>query len=306
MLGRMIGVCAGVTLGLLVSGCAESADPVEASPGEAERVVMTTFHPTTWITERLAGGLVEVECPLPEGEDPIFWRPSAEVIRRYQEADLIVVNGAELEKWVATAALPRSRVVDSCDELSVELITIESSTHSHGPAGEHSHDGIDGHTWVDPLLAVEQAERITEAMSEAFPEHTEAFETNLATLRDELRLLDAQLSEIDPAGVSLIASHPAYNYLSRRHGWEVESLDLDPEGELTDEDVMDVAAHVRPGTRGVLLWEGPPLQASAERLEQAGITSVVFSPAENPGEGEGDYLSSMQENIQRLRAGVGG
>eukprot|EP00913_Durusdinium_trenchii_P006335 g5947.t1 len=250
----------------------------------------------------LAAGLAwGVQCPLPASEDPIFWAPGPEVIAAYQRARLVIVNGAELEKWVATAPLPRARVVDAGADLGVELITIKGATHSHGPAGEHSHDGIDGHTWVDPLLAAEQTGAIAAAMARAFPEHADAFETNRDALVQELRLLDAQLGGLETDGVSLIASHPAYNYLSRRHGWGIESLDLDPGAALLDADLDSITGLVRPGTRGVVLWESAPRPASVERLDGAGVRSVVFSPAENPGEGEGDYLEIMRGNIDRLR-----
>ncbi len=292
--------------GVIGAGCSRDAEPATVDHAEIEPVVRTTFYPTTYFAGRIAGGLVEIECLLPAGEDPIFWAPGPEVIASYQRARLVIVNGAELEKWVATAPLPRARVVNSSSDLGVELITIRGSTHSHGPAGAHLHDGIDGHTWVDPLLAAQQTNAIAAAMARAFPEHADAFSANRDALVQELRLLDAQLGGLETDGVSLIASHPAYNYLSRRHGWGVESLDLDPGGPLDDAALASIASLVEPGTRGVVLWESAPRPATVERLDGAGVRSVVFSPAENPGEGEGDYLEIMRGNFARLREALGG
>ncbi len=303
--GLVVAVGLGV-LGALGAGCSQEADPAGVDHADVEPVVLTTFYPTTYFAQRIAGGLVEVRCPLPAGRDPIFWAPEPGVIASYQRARLVIVNGAELEKWVGTAPLPRARVVDSCSDLGVELITIDGSTHSHGPAGAHSHDGIDGHTWVDPLLAAQQSKAIAAAMSRAFPEHADAFETSRDALIQDLRLLDAKLGELETDGVSLIASHPAYNYLSRRHGWGIRSLDLDPGEPLDDAALASIASLVEPGTRGVVLWESAPLAATADTLKRAGVRSVVFSPAENPGADEGDYLEIMRGNIRRLREALGG
>ena len=36
---------------------------------------------------------------------------------------------------------------------SDEFLVVKGVTHSHGAGGAHTHDGVDGHTWMDPILA---------------------------------------------------------------------------------------------------------------------------------------------------------
>lgn len=225
---------------LPLAGCNEQSGTSQSGQtGDItmQNAVLTTFYPTKYFAERIAGGLVIVDSPLPADEDPIFWRPGANAMNQFQNARLVITNGAEFEKWVAGAALPRGRTVASLsDEALDELggpITMESTTHSHGPGGEHTHEGVDGHTWVSPRLAVAQAERIAEAMSTAWPEHAEAFGANLARLVEDLEMLEASLRDLTPLVQQhrLLASHPAYNYLARDLGWDIHNLDLDPESE---------------------------------------------------------------------------
>lgn len=287
-------------------GCSERAEPRgEAAP---DLVVRTTFYPTTYLAQRIGGGLIEIECPLPEGEDPATWSPSPEEIGLYQRARLVVVNGAGLERWAASAALPRSRVVDTSAGLTEQLIELETASHSHGPRGAHSHGGVDGHTWMDPALAIEQGRAILDGLSRAFPEHADAFGANFDGLAEDLGLLDAQLGAIDSSGVSMIARRPAYRYLARRYGWTIQNLDLDPETELAESDIVMIVSMIAPGDRGVVLWESAPLAGTVAMLEAVGLRSVVYSPAENPGPvaGEGDYLTIMRGNIERLSAALGG
>src|SRR5690606_3832299 len=155
------------------------------------------------------------------GADPIFWQPSREAIASYQKAGAIILNGAEFEKWAITAALPRSRVIVSAADIPGGLVTFKSTTHSHGAGGEHTHEGIDGHTWLDPHAAMAQAEAIRDGLSRLFPEHTEDFARGFEELRRDLDDLDARLTELTGRldGVQLFASHPAYNYLARRYDW---------------------------------------------------------------------------------------
>jgi len=306
---------------LAASGCGgESSEPegaagpdtAAAADAGPEPVVRTTFYPTTYFAERISGGLVPVECPLPEGADPIFWTPSREALQAYQEATLIIVNGADFEKWVATASLPWSRTVDTAAAFEDRFLTFESAiTHSHGTAGEHVHEGIDGHVWLDPNLAKIQAGEILKAMSRAFPDHADAFAVNARDLMNDLDALDARFRTVSDGldGVRLLASHPAYDYVARRYGWEIRNFDLDPVSPLeTDEavELAEVVGEIENDARIVMLWESEPLPAIRGGLEDVhGIASVRFSPAETkPGEGA-DYLDVMHANLDRLAAAIG-
>ena len=324
--------------------CGVETSTTAATP--TQNAVLTTFYPTQYFAERIAGKLVVVDSPLPADADPIFWRPGAEDMVRFQSAKLVVTNGAEFEKWVAGSALPRGRTVESLTDDALASvggpITMETTTHSHGPAGEHTHEGIDGHTWVSPELAVLQARRIAEAMSTAWPEHAAVFAENLERLEEDLDMLAASMRDLTPRleGFRVLASHPAYNYLAREMGWSVHNLDLDPEGEdvaAIVEAVHDALhhheghshehghgdgqghdhAHEHEEGEGdhehshgekpvILLWEGEPSEAIERALrEELGVTSVLFTPVESRPE-TGDYMDAMRANFDRLREAVGG
>lgn len=303
-----IALIAGLTTASLAGCNSDSGSTTAAQQAAAEDVVLTTFYPTAYFARRIAGDAVRVDCPVPEGADPIFWKPDRAALERYRNARLVVLNGAEFEKWAATASLPASRVVNSAASFKDRFITFDTGiTHSHGEAGEHSHEGIDGHTWLDPLLAIEQARAIAKGMKQAWPEHAQAFDANLALLVSDLTALDASFQSLTPklAGVKLLASHPAYNYLARRYGWAITNLDLDPEEGLTAEVMEEIAATIGDHEgKAVLLWESEPTETGFT----GGFTSIVFSPAELPGTGPDpvspDYLGIMRGNIQRLEASL--
>ena len=101
--------------------------------------VVTTFYPMQYFSERIAGDLLNIECPLPKGADPIFWRPDAAALQKFQAADLIIVNGAEFEKWIGTVSLPESRIVDTAKSFAQDFIRYESSTTHKLPTKLHFH-----------------------------------------------------------------------------------------------------------------------------------------------------------------------
>ncbi len=288
-------------LGLLFlfTSC-QKATESERSNDHGSNTILTTFYPTTYFAQRIAGEELKVDCPLPDGADPIFWMPDAEAMQRYQAADLILLNGAAFEKWVDKVSLPSSRVIDTASVLEDRLVSYqEASAHRHGPEGDHMHEGIDGHTWVDPLNALAQAQVIAASLTKRWPEHTDIFASGLAQLELDLLALDARFQAFAKVWGKrlLLASHPAYNYLAKRYGLEIASLDLDPE-QVDAASYEEIKAH----RATVLLWEGEPTEAIAAKVSELGLRNVLVSPCEgNPGEGQ-DYLSVMRANLDRLEA----
>lgn len=260
---------------LLLAACGD--EPGVASPERVgPPVVYASFYPLAYFTGRIAGDLAKVVCPLPPGADPIFWEPGPEVVRAFQEADLIVLNGARFEKWALTVSLPENRVVRTADGFRDEWIEFtDASMHKHGPTGKaHRHEGVDGHTWLDPVLAKRQAAAIRDALVRLLPEDAAALNANYDALAKDLDGLDAMYRALPAAGKTIVAMHPAWNYPARRYGW---SLVHDP---------------AREGD--VRLWENEPVSA--------GPGEVRFSPCEQ--EGDGDYVTTMKSNLGRLKAAL--
>lgn len=315
-LARRSGTAAALAVGAalcLVEGCDRSpVHPASPAPDTVHTAIYTSFYPTTYFAQRITAGAVPVVCPCPADADPIFWQPSREEIARYQSASLIILNGAEYEKWAASVSLPQSRVIETARPFAAEFITFKVTTHSHGAAGAHTHVGVDGHTWMDPRNAQVQAHEILDACARTWPAHQKEFQDNYQKLATDLDKLDSRLSALSPAlaKARILASHPAYGYIARRHAWTIETIDLPPDQPPSQEQWEAVATAlepVDPQRPTVMLFESPPLEATAKRLaSQWHVASVVFDPCESLGEDDrrrsADYLTIMNENLDRLGA----
>lgn len=291
-------------LTLLVALAFTSCGQRKSAPAPAEKTstsIYTTFYPTQYFAERITGESFNVDCPVPADEDAIFWKPDAATIAKYQAADLIILNGASFAKWVEQANLPASRIVNSAASFKSEFITFENAvTHQHGDKGEHSHEGIDGHTWVDPVNARIQAKAIQDGLIKKWPDQKALFEKNFALLAADLDSLDSDFKKISNA-TPLLTSHPAYNYIARRYQWNIHNLNLDPEEMPDDATFAAIKKVMETHPAKQIIWEGPPLDAIAARFQsELGLESAVFSPCELAPE-SGDYLSVMRENIETMR-----
>lgn len=295
---------------VVFGGCSQPADTASTDTllNEAPFVVMTTFYPTQYFTMRIGGDRVEVVCPVPQDEDAIFWTPSDDVIKQYQDADLIVLNGAGFAKWVDHAVLPQSRTVNTAKPFASEFIRYESATtHRHGPSGEHAHEGVDGHTWMDPNYAIVQSGEILKAMVLRLPQYQTEFEQRYAALVADLKALDRQLLDYSAHRDHdvFFASHPAYNYLARRYGWKVINLNLAPEEMPSDETFEKIASMVHDQDIRFLVWESEPKREIATRMKEVlGVQSLVFSPCELLSDDahvrSEDYMRVMQRNLAHL------
>jgi ABC-type Zn uptake system ZnuABC Zn-binding protein ZnuA len=271
--------------------------------GAKPRVAVVNY-PLWYFTKRIAGDHIELVFPIPRDEDPAFWKPDAKGIRQYQQADLILLNGADYEKWRLTSVLPLARqVVTSASFADRYLTNGEVITHSHGKEGLHSHGLLDFNTWMDPRQAKLQAQAIRDELVRLAPGAAKELDANLRSLEKDLDELDADLERASaPLGhAPLLGSHPVYHYAARRYGWNLRSVHWEPDEMPSEEEwrKLDQLHTEHPGR--IMIWEEDPLPAVAERLRKMGIEPIAFETCASQPE-KGDYLRAMKSNAERLAA----
>ncbi len=265
-------------------------------------VIYTVNYPLAYFAERIGNDLVEVDFPAPADEDPAYWKPDAETIAAYQGADLILLNGAGYAKWTELAALPLSRVVDTSEAVDDRLLAVEGTvTHSHGPEGEHEHVGYAFTTWLDPEIAIQQAQVIAAAIALQQPEQEAEIQRRTEVLKDDLVDLDSRLQVAAEAigDAPLLFSHPVYQYLINRYQLNGVEVHWEPD-ETPDRHAwghLDEMLEAHPAKW--MIWESEPLPETSAALEARAITSVVFDPCGNRP-GEGDFLTVMAANVAAL------
>lgn len=277
-----------------------SASADQANGGSL--LVAVSNYPMKYFTERIGGDEVQVVFLAPADEDPAFWNPTPGDVQQMQAADLIILNGADYEKWASTVTLPESKIVATSAGFEDQWLSLPTTvTHSHGPGGEHSHAGTDFNTWLDPMLAIQQAEAIQAALAEARPAASETFQQNAAELTAELQVLHTRLENVfaNYGDAPLVASHPVYGYFARRYNLNLEALLWEPEAMPSDREWAKLESILEEHPATIMLWEGEPDPAIEAQLNEHGVTGVVVAPAGNTP-GEGDYLDVWNANVERL------
>ena len=302
---RWLGLSGPRAAGTMYPWSATAAPVASPSAGIVKRVAVVNY-PLAYFTRRIAGDRVEIIFPVPREEDPAFWKPREDDIRQYQQADLILLNGAEYAKWLPAAVLPLTRqVVTSRSFVDRYLKNGEVVTHSHGPQGMHSHGLIDFNTWMDPQQAALQAQTIHDELVRLMPDAAKEFDANLEALEKDLADLDGLLAAISAqlGKEPLLASHPVYQYAARRYDWNLQAMHWEPDEMPTEAQWQELAAmHLKHPAR-LMIWEEEPLPAVAGRLRGMGVEPVAFETCAN-SPASGDYLSAMKANAKRFGAAL--
>lgn len=286
---------------LLVSACcaAWAGGVTDSAPLK----IVASNYPLAYFAERIGGNRVQVSLPVPADEDPSFWKPDAKAVGAMQKAGLILLNGADYEKWLPRVSLSKFKLADTSAGFKDRFIRIENAvTHSHGPGGMHSHDGHANNTWLDFDQASQQAGAVAEAMARKRPELKAEFLENLKPLQAELAGLDAQLKSLVAAkpGLPLLGSHPIYQYLARRYGLNLKSVHWEPNEMPAPAEWVGLRKILASHPAQWMIWESEPSQEINSKLQAEGVKTLAFEPAANRPE-SGDFMTVMRRNVDNLK-----
>lgn len=259
-------------------------------------------YPLKFFTERLAGDQVRVIYPMPADEDPAFWKPKDQDVSDFQQADLILMNGATYSKWADKVTLPRHKIVDTSASFKDKFIVIASATtHSHGPGGEHSHSGTAFTTWTDLQQAIAQLQAVRDALIKKRPAAKDGIEKNFTVLRTEIEALDTRLLAAGKklGNQPIAASHPVYHYFARRYGINLKEVLWEPDEVPTDAQMADLEKLLSTHPAKWMIWEGEPAKESVAKIAALGLKSTVFDPCGNTPD-SGDWLSVMTANVANI------
>lgn len=195
--------------------------------------VVATIAPLTSFAINVAGDRGSVEMLYLPSQGPHDYAFSPSDIKRLQSADVLVMNGLELEtgldKLIESLGRKELVIVDASKALKLSQI---SEVHQHtdhdndlgatepDDGHKHSHDGINPHVWLDPALAISQVEAIAAGLTQADPQGAPIYRANSKAFIKRLEALDAKVREmLEPLpDKRIITFHDAFPYFANRYG----------------------------------------------------------------------------------------
>jgi len=203
-----------------------------ASPEAGALRVIATTTVLADLVANVGGPKVSVESIVPKGGVVETFDPTPSDMTRVAEADLIVMNGFDLDAWVAQMVAD-SGATAPLVQLAVDLpgVTyIEGGEEGEEGAPQASPDAngrgaVNPHLWLNVAYASRYVGRIVEALATTDPDDAAAYEVSGAAYQATLTTLDTwvrdQIATIPEANRKLVSFHEAYPYYAAAYGLEI-------------------------------------------------------------------------------------
>jgi len=229
---------AAVPLVLLAAGLSACASPQagdQDGPTEDFGVVVSTTILGD-IVQQLVGDDGSVEVLMQPGQDPHGFALSARQARAIRQADLVIVNGLQLEASLGDQ-------LEAAEEDGVEVLRVaplldpipfagdgdhedDGEVHADGEGLEHDRGSEDPHVWYDPVRMAEAARLIADrlaAVDDSLDDATweargEVVAADILAVHEEVASI---LGQIPERCRKLVTNHDSFGYLAARYGFEI-------------------------------------------------------------------------------------
>ncbi|WP_107670117.1 metal ABC transporter substrate-binding protein [Cyanothece sp. BG0011] len=250
---RGIVLMVSVTLGLGLISCTsgEVTEPSTqtdngqtrelAADNQGKKKVLTTFTVLADIAQNVAGDKLDVQSITRIGAEIHGYEPTPSDITKAQDADLILYNGMNLERWF-------EQFLGNVKDVPSVLLTegIEPIPIAEGPYA----DKPNPHAWMSPRNALVYVENIRQAFVELDPDNAETYNANAAAYSEKLKAIDEELQR-DLAQVPenqryLVSCEGAFSYLARDYNLkEIYMWPINAEQQFTPKQVKTVIDKVK-------------------------------------------------------------
>lgn len=190
-----------VMLTLAMSTSAFAADKLK---------VVTTFTVIADMAKNVAGDAAEVTSITKPGAEIHEYQPTPGDIRRAQGADLILVNGFNLELWFSRfyqrlKGVPQVTVTEGIEPLGI----------TEGPYNGKPNP----HAWMSPDNALIYVDNISKALQKYDPANAAVYQANADRYKTQIQLtlapMRAEIEKLPENQRWLVTSEGAFSYLAR-------------------------------------------------------------------------------------------
>jgi len=271
--------------------------------------VVTTFYPLAFFAQQTGGEKVTIQQLIPDNTEVHNWQPSFADILALDEADVIIYNGASIDQWFEDDIIP---IIDSSNKIIVEttkgiqLLETEQENEEH--VGTY-----DPHTWINPVIAKQQAQNIYEALIQKDPDNMDYYTERWQNLKTIFEELDNNYV----SGLStkckdeIFVAHSAFGYLANRYSFEQHgvigiSADAQPSASIYANLVEMMLEHETYVVYVDPVYADKPAQTLRNELERlSGQDVQILKLYVMLGEMDDlDYFGQQETNLENLKTGL--
>lgn len=303
-----------VAIGFAACGRQEQTEPAAAAQAEKRLNVVTTVAPITSMVENVAGDRTRLIGIIPAGMDSHTFEPVPSDVKILAEADLLIVNGLDLE--IPTLKLARANMRQGSAILALGDKTITEKEYIYDFSFPKEHGHPNPHLWLDPLHTMRYTELIRDELARLDPDNKSAYEQNAAAFLKRLAILDQAIKEsvesIPPGNRRLLTYHDSWPYFARRYGFQViGAVQPSDFSEPSPREVARLIDQIRnekvPAVFGSEVFPSPVLKQIARETKTRYVDELRDDELPGkPGDSVHSYLGMMIENLTIMFEALGG
>ena len=237
----------------------DQTDPVQ------QKKVLTTFTILADMAQNVAGDALTVESITRIGAEIHGYEPVPSDIAKAQEADLILYNGMNLERWF--------------DQFLGNLEDVPSAILTDGitpiPIAEGPYiDKPNPHAWMSPQNALVYVENIRKAFVELDPANADIYNANAEAYSEQLKAIDqtlqTELAALPEDQRYLVSCEGAFSYLARDYDLsEIYIWPINAEQQSTPKQIKSVIAQVKANNVPTVFCESTVSDEGQKQIAQA-------------------------------------
>ncbi len=290
---------------LILSACQTAA----TTGGNSKKTIIVTYSILGSVVKDLVGDQANVIVPMPNGQDPHEWEPSAKDIETIMKADLLVQNGLGLEggmeKTLARAEDQGVKTFIASDHILVRKVGQGEGIPSGDP--DQAVGASDPHLWMDPVTMKMVIEALSAQLKTDLGIDVSAREKDLGTQLDQLNgEIAAQVATLPETNRKLVTGHESMGYFAQRYSFKLVGAiipSLTSQAEVSASDLAALKKLIQENQVKVIFTElGTPIAVSEAIGKETGVKVVELTTHSLPP--DGSYFTFMNNLTQVILTGL--
>jgi ABC-type Zn uptake system ZnuABC Zn-binding protein ZnuA len=282
--------------------------------GRPLRVVATTSIIGD-VVAQVGGEAIELTTLIGAGQDPHSYEPAIKELTAVAAADVIFVNGWDLEETlidnlrVIGEGVPMVAISANIEPLPI----LEDGHEDRKEEPGHQH-AVDPHTWLSIKNVEQWVENATQVLTDLDPANGDVYENSAAEYGAELAGLQQyaanELAQVAEERRLLVTNHDSLGYFASEYGFTVIGTVVPAASTLAEPSAGDLAALVAlMEARDVctIITEttgrsslAQTLAAELEGCDQVEVLQFYTGALGPPGSGADSYTGMFRANVEAL------
>ncbi|MBY0474252.1 MAG: metal ABC transporter substrate-binding protein [Nitrosomonas sp.] len=286
-------------------------NPILAAIADKKTEIVTTVSPITNIVQNVGGKHIKVTGIVPDGTDSHTFEPIPSDVKILQAADMIIVNGLDLE--LPTLNLAKKVKRPETPILQLGNLTLKEADWQYDFSFPREHGHPNPHLWLNIELVMRYAEIIRDNLIMLDAANKVSYQENTAAYLAKLKKLDQAIFKcvetIPETNRKLVTYHDSFAYFAPRYGMVViAAVQPSDFSEPGPQEVISIIKQIRetgvPAIFGSEVFPSKVMKQIAREAKAQFIDQLADD--ELPAAPNNSFIGMMASNMVTMTKALGG